>query len=211
MTTENNQQPVPEGYERPVRKVTEQPKPNPIVRRFQAAGNRFMFEMAIELFYDDIIKYFREWLKPLTPETVQEMIQNDKMPDVDPEWFTQIEGWQKYIMTIKLGRVGEAIATARPDLAKAIMACGDDGGIWLRKLYVHLLECVDHPEKLAPVAAKADEPAEEMVNARCESCNKVWPVKRSEVSKIEKCPYCGAGANDKPVPPADNNEAEPPV
>jgi hypothetical protein len=188
--------------------MAEQKKVNPIIRRFESVRDRTTFELGIEFFYDDIIKNFRLWLKPLTPENIKELIITDKLPELDPEWFTKIAGWKKYVLQISIKRVAKLVGETRPDLAQAIMDCGEEGNLWFRKLYVHLLECVDHPEKLTPVAIKPEEPGEEMVNACCQSCNKTWPVKRSEVSKIEKCPYCGASAKDEPAAVSNNNEGE---
>jgi hypothetical protein len=173
------------------------PKKSKMANHFSKVGNRALFYLGIELFYDDILKAFRGWLQPLTPEKVKEMIRKGELPQLDPEWFTKIEGWKQYILEIKIGKVAQAIGDARPDLGKAILECGADGGVWLNRLYVYLLECVDHPERVKPIAAQSNEPVVKMVNVRCQSCGKGWPIKEADVAKLEKCPFCGAAAKDE--------------
>lgn len=184
-------------------------KGNKLVTKFKKAGNRFLFELAIEEFYPMIIKEFKNWLRPLTPEKVKEMIKKGELPELDPQWFQTLGDYREYVLKIKIGRVAQAIGDARPDLGKAIIECGDEGGIWLHKLYVHLLECVDHPEKLIPEAAKPV-PGEEMVQAHCQSCDKTWPVKKADFAKVDKCPFCGAGAG-APAPPQTEKPEEVPA
>jgi len=173
---------------------------NPIATKFKGVANQFFFNLAVEQFRPRIIKEFRKWLKPITTEVVKEMIRTGTFPKLDPKWFDDISGYRQYILKIKFGQVLEAIGDAAdPAVVQAIMEEQEQGQLWLRKLYVYLLECVDHPEKLIPEVPKVEAPEDKMVTVQCQTCNKTWPAKMSEVESIEKCPFCGTSTKE-PVP-----------
>jgi len=173
---------------------------NPMAKKFKGITNQFFFNLAVEQFRPQIIKEFRKWLKPMTPEIVKEMIKTGTFPKLEPKWFDNISGYRQYILKIKYTQMLEYIGeAAAPEIVQAIMGCGVDGQLWLRKLYVYLLECVDHPEKIIPEVPKIEEVTEKMVQVECQSCHKTWPAKESEVALIKKCPYCGTSV-DEPAP-----------
>jgi hypothetical protein len=180
---------------------------NPIAKRFKSVGSEFLFNLAVEQFWPIIIKNFKEWLAPITPEKMKEMVRKGEMPELDPTWFDAISGYRKYLLKITRERMAEILAEARKDLFTAIMECGEEGFLWLCKLHLYLLECIDHPEKLIP---EPPPPTEKMVMARCDVCNKSWPVKKTEFANIDKCPFCAApqGTPAPPPPPVENQETE---
>jgi hypothetical protein len=180
--------------------MTEQNTSSPIAKKFKGAANQFLFNLAVEQFHPQIIKEFRKWLKPITKQEIQGMIKNGTFPKLEPKWFDNISGYRQYILKIKYTQMLEYIGeAASPEIVQAIMDYGQDGQLWLRKLYVYLLECVDHPEKLIPETPKVEEVMEKMVQVECQSCHKTWPAKQSEVALIKKCPYCGTSV-DEPAP-----------
>jgi hypothetical protein len=184
----------------------EKKKENPIAKKFKAVANEFVFDYFIEEFKPTIIKNFRDWLVPFTPDKIQQMVRNGEMPELDPEWFETISGYRKYLLKIRIQDMAEFIALARKDLMTAIMECGEDGHLWLLKLRVYLLECVDHPEKLLKAEPEKPAPGDEMVNAVCDKCGKKWPVKKKDFASIKGCPYCGESDNKA----ASNDEVKQP-
>ena len=185
---------------------------NPMAKKFKGITNQFFFNLAVEQFRPQIIKEFRKWLKPMTPEIVKEMIKTGTFPKLEPKWFDSISGYRPYILKIKYGQLLEYIGdAATPEIVQAIMEEQEQGQLWLRKLYVYLLECVDHPEKLIPEVPKVPTSEEKMVQVECQSCQKTWPAKVSEVPLIKKCPYCGV-STDEPAPgpaPAQTETGQP--
>ncbi len=185
---------------------------NPMVKKLQMVGNRFMFNFFLEQFRPTIIKEFKKWLKPLTPAMVKEMIRDNKFPELDPEWFQTMGDYRKYILEIKYSQVMDALSeAAEPKIMMAIMECGEEGHLWLNALYVYLLECVDHPEKLIPEPPKVEVPEEKMVTAKCQTCNKTWPVKMADFSSIQKCPFCGTSTKEPPPATAPPPATVPPT
>jgi hypothetical protein len=180
---------------------------NPIAKQFKSASNQFFFNLAVEQFRPRIIKEFRKWLKPMTTEIVKEMIKNGTFPKLDPKWFDNISGYRTYILNTKFSQLLEYIGdAATPEIVQAIMEEGVEGRLWLRKLYVYLLECVDHPEKLIPEVPKIEAPEDKMVTVQCQSCSKAWPSKMSEVESIEKCPFCGTSTKEPAPAPVNKPE-----
>ena len=189
--------------------MAEQNTSSPIAKKFKGVANQFLFNLAVEQFHPQIIKEFRKWLKPLTPEEIQGMIKNGTFPKLEPKWFDNISGYRQYILKIKYTQMLEYIGeAAAPEIVQAIMGCGVDGQLWLRKLYVYLLECVDHPEKIIPEVPKIEEVTEKMVQVECQSCHKTWPAKELEVALIKKCPYCGTSVYEPAPSKSDTGQVK---
>lgn len=169
--------------------------------RFRRIGSRWAFEMFVEVFYDNIIEGFRDFLTGYTPEDIPRMVKNSEFPYINPSTFEAVRGYEKYLEKISADRLAEALAKARPDLMEALLACGVEGGAYIHKLRTHLLKMIAYPEKAhehgdtLPAA-----PLRKMKLLTCDSCHQSWPVPEDEAANVKECPFCGHG-RDEPAPP----------
>ena len=172
-----------------------------IVAGFKKIGSRFAFFFFLEVFHDKLVKQFREVLEGITPQDIKDMVQKHQYPYIPPEGFRSMEGYEKYIVRIKVGYIAEMIGEARPDLAQALLDMGMEGGLYIHELRAHLIELVLHPEKAMAASPEFVEyKPQDMVLAKCQECEKTWPVPRADFDKIEACPFCGKKAKGEAPP-----------
>jgi hypothetical protein len=184
-------------------------------------GNRAIFEFFLELFHDQLVEQFKEYLNGYTPETLKDMVMHEQFPYFDPSVFRALHGFESYLERIKAKRLYEALAEARPDLAETLWEMGDPhlppeqkpGMLYIVKFRRHLLQRImtggEGPEMVADLSTK---PASDMVSAKCDKCGRSWPVPREEFDNIKACPFCGHGKDETIVtpPPTPQPEIPPP-
>lgn len=171
-----------------------------MLEKFKKVGSRWAFEMYIEVFYNGIIAGFRDFLRGYTPEDIPRMVKNGEYPYINPSYFESVRGYEKYLEKISADRLGEALAIARPDLAEALVATGEAGGIYIHKLRTHIFKAIAHPEKAheqGDTLPKA--PLRKMKLLTCDNCHQSWPVPEDEAAEITECPFCHTG-RDEPAP-----------
>jgi hypothetical protein len=174
-------------------------------KRFQSAGNRFVFFMAIEYYKPQICEGIAKGLKGITPDKFNDMVDNLEFFTIPPEVMEQIAGWKKQAKWIKTELVGEIFAGARPDLAEVLMKKDTVGGIWLIKLHEHLLKIILTAEEVQ------DSSKQEMVTIKCTSCGQSFPYAKKDFLNLKNCILCGADVNapDK-LEPAETKLPESP-
>ena len=155
-------------------------------------ASKFAFFAYLRINRENIIEGFRKWVEDYGLENMKETIKKGEFPPVAPDLFAQASGYMEYIEDISVDYLAELIAEALPEIAKYLISLGPDGGVYLVKLRMHFLELCRHPEKAPAVAAVSN--AMDVVKVTCDKCQKSFPVKKNEVSKLEKCPFCGASA-----------------
>lgn len=162
-----------------------------IAEHFKKISSRFMFEMGLEWFHDQIMEGVRKWLGQYSPEDIRRMVRQRQFPSVPTHYFEQVSGWSQYLEKISVIRLMEMIAEARPELAAAIEEMGMEGAEYMVLLREQFLAWAKDPSQAPVVGEKVD-----MVKAVCDACGQSWPVKRADFEKIEKCPFCGHSVNE---------------
>lgn len=159
-------------------------------------GSRFAFEFFLEVWKPKLIEALRNWLTPVSVEDARKMVAKGKFPDTSTLDFPTVTAYVEYIEQISLERlVEEYLAPARPDLVQALQEMGMPAAKWLAKLRLRLLDKIRQGEQ----PAREIIPKEDTVLARCDACNKSWPVARSQFDNIDKCPFCGAPAKGESI------------
>jgi rubrerythrin len=172
-----------------------------MLERFKKVGSRFAFELFIEVFYDDIIKGFREFLDSYTKEDIRKMVKNLEFPYIDPQGFEAVRGYEQYLEKISPERLAEAMVRARRDLADVLFEDEEAGGIYILKLREHYLDILKHPEKAHAQQINLPQgPPRKMKLLTCLTCNQSWPVAEEDVPNVKECPFCGTPV-DQPGPP----------
>jgi len=175
-----------------------------MLQQVKKVGSRFAFEYFLEIWKPKLVEMIRKWLSAYDVEEVRKMVKRGKFPDSAGMNLGTVREYYEYMEKISTERFFEEFfAPARPDLAVAIQELGMLGAQWLVKLRQHLL---DEVKAMAVVK-------EDIVQATCDSCQKSWPVPRSEFDNIAECPFCGhkQGEEIKPVEeapaPVDEDES----
>jgi hypothetical protein len=166
-------------------------------KRFAAAGNRFTFFLAVEYYKPQICQGIAKGLKNISSERFRGMVNRGEFFTIPPEILDQLSPWKKHVQYVKPQLVGEIFAGARPDLYQILEEMGTAGGVWIICLHKYLKELIlGTPDVVVEQPAKKD-----MVLLECWKCHQKWPVERNQASTVDKCPFCGASA-DQYQPPA---------
>jgi predicted Zn-ribbon and HTH transcriptional regulator len=166
-----------------------------VMPRLKKFGTRLAFEFFVENWRPRFVNELKKWLKRYSPDDIRDMVIQGKFPDTSELDFSAAADRIEHIEKITLLRlVEEYLLPARPDLIEAVQEMDVAGAEWLANLRLHLLDKIRNSAKPAERTARED-----MVMATCDNCGKSWPVKKEEVEKIDKCPFCGAGS-DEPAP-----------
>lgn len=159
------------------------------------AGNKFLFELALEYSHDKIIAGLREYLSGYTLNQLKQMVKSGRFPVLPPEGFQEANGYAEFLKNISAERLMETLLEASPEAANVIMDMGEEGAVYIVKLRAHLLGLVLYPEKAMSQQGAVIKSAD-LVKATCDNCGKSWPVARTEVAKIALCPFCGKGKDE---------------
>lgn len=152
------------------------------------------FIMFLRLNRPMLLNGFREWLGKHTMEELKNMVDNNIVPPFQADWVRNCVQFKSGIADITMAMWFEFIYESSPDLGDYINSKGVDGGRYLAMLRQRFLYLLDHPEEAETTELPA-QPADPVVNLRCDKCNKSWPVRQSKVSEVKECPFCHAGAN----------------
>jgi hypothetical protein len=163
------------------------------VSKVSQFANKLAFFTYLRMNREKIIEELQKKVSAYGMEKLKEIIRKGEYPDVAPDIFTQASGHIEYIEAISVEYLFELIAEGVPELAEYIISMGIDGVVYLAKLRLHFLELCRHPEQ-APAVASAPSTDTDFVTVKCDKCSKAFPVKKSELAKLEECPFCHASA-----------------
>ena len=171
------------------------------VAKLKSGGGRFVFEFFLELYYDDIIKAFREYLEDYTPDDIIKMIKEMRFPATDKFDLGEAQGYIDHIKRITPLRFMEAIAAARPDLAEAIQAQGASGAQYIVRLRAHFINLIVNPgQAMAKSKDYASGKGGKTVLATCSECHNSYPVPADQVDNPPECPFCKRAKTGQPAP-----------
>lgn len=163
-----------------------------IKERFGKLGSRFAFEFFLETMHDSMVQGLKNYLSSIKTEDFADMVRSDKFPSVEKLDFSVAKENIQHIEKISLLRIMEFIADARPDLAEVIQNQQEQGALYLGNLRVHILNRIRQSSMQKEFKPQAD-----TVMARCDKCEREWPVTKEEAAAITECPFCGAGRDEK--------------
>ena len=167
---------------------------------------RFAFEMFIEEFYPQLIATIKTSLAGLTPADIKDMIRKGEFPELPPEVYANLHGYEDYLESITVQRLWKALIEGCPDLATAVDQVGDPGYRWFIRFRSRILRGI---RAGAPLIT-AGETNVEMVSVKCDSCQKEWVVKKSEAANIKECIFCkapaGGAAPETPTPQPEDTD-----
>ncbi len=164
--------------------------------KLQKFANKAGFFFYLRLHREEIVNGFRKWIEDYGMERMKETINRGEFPDVAPDLFTQASDYLEYLEGISVEYLAELIAEAVPEIAEHLIYMGPEGGVYLAKLRLHFLELCRHPDQAPVVDTPLPSGENDVASIICDKCNKAFAIKKSEFSKLEKCPICGAAANN---------------
>ena len=169
-------------------------------------GKAIAVEMYLEMYHGEFINNFRKALMHIKVEDVPLYIYGKKPLPIPPNVWSYAKGFEKQIERIKIERILEWIAEARPEIAKAIMAEGSVGYLYLRELKKSIIQAVENAPPLTEVqqqqmdqalGQKPEEKSTEnipMTEVTCDACGYKFTIPTSEKHNIKECPSCGEPA-----------------
>jgi len=160
-----------------------------VKQRLGKFGSTLAFEFYLKTIHAAMIEGIRKYLTSIKPEDIPAMIRENRFPPLEHLDLSAVSDNSEHLERITPNRLIDFIAEARPDLIIAIQDMGNQGGKYMLKLHLHLLDLMKHPEK-AMGKSTDYAPKKEMVQATCDQCGKSWPVPKDSPS-IDKCPFCG--------------------
>lgn len=161
-------------------------------KRFQNAGNRFTFFLAVEFYFDSFAKELAKGLKDITPEKFRIMVDNGEFFKIPANVKNELSCWKKQVKWVRPQLIERLFAASRPDLYEVLVEKDTLGGIWIVNLYKFMVDMILNSEE-EPVAS----PDEEVEVIECTVCKQSFPIKKSELANLEKCPLCGAPPDAK--------------
>jgi len=174
--------------------------------KLKQGGGRFVFELFIELYREDIVNGFKKYLERYTVEDIVKMVDESRFPSLAGLNLREAHDYVEYIEKITPKRFFEAMADARVDLAEAILDQGDKGVEYIVKLREHIIELVKSPGKSMAEAKDYSSKGESKTKlATCMDCHQSFPVPIDATEDQIECPFCKKDEKTPPPPPEEED------
>jgi len=171
------------------------------VGKLKKGGGQFLFNLFVEMYWDEIIKGFGEYLKQYTVEDIVEMVKELRFPAFDNLDLGEVNNYIEHIERITPLRFMEAIAAARPDLAEAIQEQGEAGAVYIVGLRAHFIDLIKNPGKaMGESRDYGPKHGAKTKLATCPDCKRSFPVPADQADKDPECPFCKKEKAKQPPP-----------
>jgi rubrerythrin len=170
------------------------------------ALGEFGIEVYFELYHDNIVKGLRNYLMPITPAKMKQMVQKNQAITLPPDFLATAKGYEDYLDIVTPQRLFEVFAEARPDLGAMLEAMGEDGAEYVVLFHRHFVESI----KATPLQEEKSISQEikdgRTVKLTCDKCGHTWTATPKEAAAVTECPECHAPAGDEPEELAQDEE-----
>jgi hypothetical protein len=170
------------------------------------ALGEFGIEVYFELYHDNIINGLRNYLMPITPSRLKQMVKNSQAINLPEEFLATAKGYEDHLDIVTPQRLFEIFAEARPDLAATLEAMGDAGIDYVILFHRHFVESIRATPIQEEKPISQEIKAGKTIKITCDKCGHTEMVTPEEAAAITECPECHAPANEEPQEPPQEEE-----